>query len=159
MNAYDLIRDDFSVLAFSHGISLLAQVNPASINLTIEPVPGTSTKATINFIVEELRLSQQEADSESKRLSALFDSMPVSLITSRLREGLSMHSVDRPIQVVAMNARVFLINPGEDRQEVLQPTTSTLSNNELQVGDDGVSGRGVFIVLWAVFASNILSWF
>lgn len=159
MNAYALIRDDFSVLAFSHGISLLAQVDPASINVTIEPVPGTSTKASINFIVEELRLSQQAADSESKRLSALFDNMPVALIESRLREGLTMHSVTRPILVVKMKARVFLINPGEDGQEVLQSTTTTLANNELQVGDDGVSGKGVFIVLWAVFASNILSWF
>lgn len=160
MNAYTLITDEFSVLALRYGIGLLAQVDMASVSLTIDPVEGTSTKATINFLVEEFRLSQQEAERESNRLSLQFEDMPVSEITSKLRDGLTMHSsVNRPIQVLTMKTRVFLKNPGEAQQEVFQATTTTLANNEALFSEDRGSGRGVFIVLWAVFASNSLSWF
>eukprot|EP00930_Biecheleria_cincta_P018181 TRINITY_DN14251_c0_g1_i1.p1 TRINITY_DN14251_c0_g1~~TRINITY_DN14251_c0_g1_i1.p1 ORF type:complete len:493 (+),score=38.79 TRINITY_DN14251_c0_g1_i1:55-1533(+) len=159
MNAYSLIRDEFSVVAFRYAIGLLAQVDMASVNVIIEAVQGTSTQALINFVVEEFRLSHQETAIESRRLLAIFDSMPNSLIVAKLRDGLRVHAVDRPLQVIAMKATVSLINPGEAEQVVqLGTSTTTPPDSEFQVGEDSGSGMGVFIALGSVFVSNSLCW-
>lgn len=158
MNAFSLLRDDFAVLAFRQGISLLARVDITSVKVVIEPVEGISTKATINFIIAESRLSEREADLESKRLSALFDSVSKLLVTSKLREGLRMRSVDMPLQVLAMTTSVTLLLPGEDEAQrvewkVLAPQPQ---ENYSQVSEDGGSGARPYIALCVALVSSFL---